>query len=241
MKRALVLLLGLICWRVVACRASRAAESSQTPGSLTNVQMFQATGVIREIRPERKSLVIQHDTISNYMEAMTMPFKVKGTNQLAGLHRGDKISFRLLVNDNESWIDNITKASVITKTAAPVPLSPRDRAGERGKGAPERQQSSLSATNRSTSASHPLMSYHFTNEFGQPVTLASFQGQALGITFFFTRCPIPEYCPRLSRNFEEASQKLLTMPNAPTNWHFLSVSIDPQMDTPTVLRTYAHR
>ena len=85
------------------------------------------------------------------------------------------------------------------------------------------------------------MNTQFTNELGQPVTLSGFHGQALGITFFFTRCPIPEYCPRLSRNFAEASQKLAAMPNAPTNWHFLSISIDPQMDTPSVLQAYARR
>src|SRR6185369_2028123 len=87
-----------------------------------------------------------------------------------------------------------------------------------------------------TSGKHPLMQYAFTNEFGKPATLESFRGQALAITFFFTRCPIPEYCPRLSRNFEEASSKVAAIPNGPTNWHFLSVSIDPAMDTPTVLR-----
>jgi protein SCO1/2 len=85
------------------------------------------------------------------------------------------------------------------------------------------------------------MTYPFTNEFGNPITLESFRGDALAITFFFTRCPIPEYCPRLSRNFEEASQRLLADPNAPTNWHFLSVSIDPEMDTPAVLRSYGKR
>jgi protein SCO1 len=85
------------------------------------------------------------------------------------------------------------------------------------------------------------MDYPFTNQLGQPVTLRSFRGQAVAITFFFTRCPIPEYCPRLSKNFEEASAKLAAMPNAPTNWHLLSVTIDPQFDTPAALRNYARR
>src|SRR6185503_20252756 len=66
-----------------------------------------------------------------------------------------------------------------------------------------------------------------------------FRGQALAITFFFTRCPIPEYCPRLSRNFEEVSRKLAAMPHAPTNWHLLSISFDPEFDSPEVLKSYA--
>src|SRR6266480_87181 len=74
---------------------------------------------------------------------------------------------------------------------------------------------------------HHLLTYKFTNELAQSVSLSDFRGQALGITFFFTRCPIPNFCPRLSRNFQEASRKLLATPNAPTNWHFLSFSFDP--------------
>lgn len=85
------------------------------------------------------------------------------------------------------------------------------------------------------------MTYAFTNQFGNTVTLADFRGQALAITFFFTRCPIPDYCPRLSRNFEEASAKLASMSDAPTNWHFISVTIDPKFDTPAVLAGYAKR
>src|SRR6185369_14962603 len=63
-------------------------------------------------------------------------------------------------------------------------------------------------------------------------------GQAIALTFFFTRCPIPEFCPRLSRNFEEVQRKLGAMQNAPTNWHLLSVTFDPAHDTPAVLKAY---
>ncbi|HMJ66239.1 MAG TPA: SCO family protein, partial [Candidatus Binatia bacterium] len=96
-------------------------------------------------------------------------------------------------------------------------------------------------TSVQSSGRHPLMTYAFTNQFGNTVTLADFRGQALAITFFFTRCPIPDYCPRLSRNFEEASAKLASMSDAPTNWHFISVTIDPKFDTPAVLAGYAKR
>jgi protein SCO1/2 len=83
------------------------------------------------------------------------------------------------------------------------------------------------------------MTCHFTNELGQAVSLGDFHGQALALTFFFTRCPIPDFCPRLSRNFAAASQKLAELPNAPTNWHFLSISFDPAFDTAPRLRAYA--
>jgi protein SCO1/2 len=83
------------------------------------------------------------------------------------------------------------------------------------------------------------LDYQFTNELGQAVSISQFRGQALAITFFFTRCPIPDFCPRLSKNFQEASRKLRSMTNAPVNWHFLSVTFDPEFDTPAVLKSYA--
>ena len=103
-------------------------------------------------------------------------------------------------------------------------------------------QSQQPASPQNPRLRHPLLSCNFTNELGQPVRLSDFDGQALAITFFFTRCPIPDYCPRLSKNFQEASKKLSqAAPPGPTNWHFLSVTFDPQFDAPPVLKAYAQR
>jgi protein SCO1/2 len=88
---------------------------------------------------------------------------------------------------------------------------------------------------------NPLLDYKFTNELGQAVSLSDFPGQALAITFFFTRCPMPDFCPRLSKNFQEASRKLTASDEAFTNWHFLSITFDPVFDTPSVLKAYAER
>src|SRR6266850_2578135 len=100
MKRALIMLLGLLCWRIVACRSGRATEDSHP----TTNASFQVTGVLKEIKPDGKTALIQHDAISNYMAAMTMPFPIKDTNEWFGLKPGDPISFRLSVTDDESWI-----------------------------------------------------------------------------------------------------------------------------------------
>jgi protein SCO1/2 len=191
----------------------------------TGTKTFAVRGVVEELKPDGKTAIIKHETIPNYMDAMTMQFRAKDTNELSAVRPGDEISFRLLVTGDESWIDRVTKTGR-TKTVASFPLP-------RGEGQGEGQTS----TNRP----HPLMDYSFTNQLGLAVTLSSFRGQALAITFFFTRCPIPEYCPRLTKNFEEASAKLTARPNAPTNWHLLSVTIDPKFDTPAALRNYAKR
>src|ERR1044071_1093230 len=84
-----------------------------------------------------------------------------------------------------------------------------------------------------------LPEYHFTNQLGQPFSTAQFKGRALAITFLFTRCPFPTFCPRMVNQFAEAQQKLLAMSPEPANWHLLTISFDPEFDTPPVLKTYA--
>ncbi len=229
--------IAMLVFVAAACRPQAKDSGAQANGTVTNLRQFVAQGIVRELKPADQTVVIEHQAISNYMAAMTMPFKVKQPKELAELQRGDEISFRLLVSSEESWIDRIKRIGERTLTPDPsligVPLSHpmgegsgvRVRGWERGTG-PSR---------------HPLLDYKFTNELGQAVSLSQFSGQALAITFFFTRCPIPEFCPRLSKNFEEAAQKLSVMPDAPTNWHFLSVSFDSEFDTPAVLRAYAER
>src|ERR1043166_6832 len=133
---------------------------------------FLAHGTIEQIQPESRRLIIQHDAISNYMDAMTMPFKVKDVAEMNGLEKGDVVSFRLQVNSSESWIDQIQKVGT---SGEQIPVGAQIT-------------SSVNASNQpSDKKRHPLMDYKFTNELGQAVSIADFRGQALAITFFFTR------------------------------------------------------
>ena len=186
----------------------------------TNVRTFTAKGVVEALKTDGKTVVIRHTAISNYMDAMTMPFKVKEPEELAGFHRGDEITFQLHVTETESWVDGVTKIGT-------VPL-----------GENKNPTNSQPAQIQVAPPKHPLLDYKFTNELGQAVSLNDFRGQALAITFFFTRCPLPDYCPRLSKNFQEASQKLKSMTKAPGNWHFISITFDPEFDSPARLKAY---
>jgi protein SCO1/2 len=207
-------LLGLL---ILCGIKSQQVLLAQTAAGIT-ARTFMARGVILEIKPDKTQVVIRHEAIADYMDAMTMPFPVKNPGDLDGLQRGDQVEFQLHVAETESWVDHFVKVGKVSlgndKTSkAPVQPSP----------APSDKS---------------LLDYKFTNELGQAVSFNDFRGQALAITFFYTRCPLPDFCPRLSRNFEEASQKLEAMPNAPANWHFISVSFDPAFDTPEMLRHY---
>ena len=222
MKTPVLLSMAAVSVVLVSCGASAAESGALQARQETNVQTFTATGAVREVKADGRTVVVKHEAIPNYMDAMTMPFKVKEAGELAGLQPGDKIRFRLKVTDTESWIEQISRTGTTSAEECKPAGSP-------------------SVSVRTSKPRHPLLDYPFTNELGQVVRLGDFRGQALAITFFFTRCPIPDYCPRLSRNFEEASQKLMAMPGGPTNWHLLSVTFDPDTDTPSVLRAYGER
>ena len=212
----------LSSWLISTC-VNSAAESltSSNPGE-ANLRSFAARGVVKQLKADDGTILLNHEAISNYMDAMTMPFKVKEPKELTDLRPGDQVSFRLSVTDTESWIDQVAKITASTPRSAPLdPLE--ERVEERMLPIPTH---------------HPLLDYKFTNELGQQVSLSDFRGQALAITFFFTRCPIPDYCPRLSKNFQEASTRLGLITAGPTNWHFLSVSFDTQFDSPRVLKAY---
>jgi protein SCO1/2 len=217
-------LTGLTC--LLLSGGASAAETARPTTSSTNLQTFEVKGVVLSLDYTNSTVTVRHEAVSNYMPAMTMPFHVKVAKELDGLKPQDVVMFRLLVTDDESWVDRIKKVG----TAPSVAQEPD-------------KHTVAAATNSASVAHsrHPLLDYKFTNELGQAVSLNDFRGQALGLTFFFTRCPVPDYCPRLSKNFSEASHQLSSMPNAPTNWHFISVSFDPTFDTPEVLKAYAER
>jgi len=208
-------------WLISTCVGTAAEPLSSAELSKSGEQTFAARGVIKELMPEGRSVLISHEAITNFMDSMTMPFKVREPKEFTDLRAGDRIAFLLHVTQTESWIGQIAR----------IGTAPLDEA---------RQEIKSTATEMPrVRATHPLLTFKFTNELGHAVSLSDFRGQALAITFFFTRCPIPDYCPRLSKNFEEASRKLSSMTGYPTNWHFLSVSFDTQFDTPRVLKAYA--
>jgi protein SCO1/2 len=189
------------------------------------MQVFTVKGVIKELEPDGKTAIIRHEAIPGYMQAMTMPFEVRDTNLLRGLKAGDAISFELAVTPTEGWIQAVTKldsaAPELAAQAAPPPVLHASRALE-----------PLDEGDR-------LPDYHFTNELGEAVRLSQFKGQVLAFTFFFTSCPFPDYCPRMTSNFKQAEIELEAMTNAPVHWHLLSISFDPAHDTPSRLAAYA--
>jgi protein SCO1 len=188
-------------------------------------QSYQVRGLVREIAADRRTALIRHETIPGYMPAMTMELNVRNTNELAGIVAGDSILFRLQVNDETHWIDQIHKVAGATN-AVTLPATP-----------PESSHFIVGDVELKPGDAMPEA--EFLDEHGRTIRFSQFRGQALAFTFFFTRCPLPDFCPLMNKNFSAARRLLLADTNAPTNWSLLCISFDAEFDRPTVLAGFA--
>ena len=188
------------------------------PATAATKQSYAVRGVIQQIPPDHRHVTIKHEKITGYMAAMTMDFSVRDTNALAGFAPGDEISFKLVVTEADDWIENLKRLGKVGGVSGP----PGWRTVE-----PE------------LGAGDTLPDYEFTSETDQTVKFSNFRGRAVAFTFFFTSCPLPEYCPRMNRNFAETRKILLADSAAPTNWQLLSISFDSAFDQPLMLANYA--
>lgn len=184
----------------------------------TNITAYLVKGVLRDIRAGGSKALIAHEDIPGYMEAMTMEFDVKDTNELRGLLPGDQISFRMLVTDTDGWIDQVKRSG--TSAAPTSAVAPATNAFDE------------------IEVGSPVPDCVLTNQLGQIIHLSDFKGRAVAFTFIFTRCPFPTFCPRMSNNFAEAQRPLLE-DTTKTNWHLISISFDPEYDMPARLAAYA--
>jgi len=194
-----------------------AASSAADPGA----HSYSAHGTVRQISFDRRAATVQHEAIPGYMGAMTMDFPVKDTNELDGISPNDEITFTLVVTTNADWIEGVRFIShhvteitnnVFVFHAASDELKPGDA----------------------------LPDGELTAEDGGKIHFSDFRGRAVAFTFFYTSCPLPDYCPKMNRNFAEARKILMADANAPGNWELLSVSFDTTIDQPPVLSGYAN-
>ena len=224
-----------VCWilllaaAMVACDKKPAlppASVAPTVSSVATQQVFQVRGVIVGLTAGSKTVRIRHEEIPDYMPAMTMPFDVRNTNELAGLAAGDTVTFQMNVTETDGWIERIQKQTAVATNANILPPN-----------APMRIVREV----KPLSVGDLLPEYQFTNQLGRAVSLSALRGNALAITFVFTRCPFPTFCPLMSNNFKAVHELLEKIPHSPTNWHLLEITIDPEFDTPERLNAYAGR
>lgn len=208
----------------VLCLALASFGCSRAEKSGADAHHYEVRGIIRAFSPGRETIEIEHEDIPGFMPSMTMPFEVRDGKELTGLTIGDAIVFRLNVQQRDSWIDRVRK---IDRGQLHLPTP-----------APATPPPSASGASARLHEGDPMPEFKLTDQDGKPVTLETFRGRPFVLTFVFTRCPIPNFCPRMSQNFAELQKTIQGAQGGVAGTRLLSISFDPEHDTPAVLKQY---
>ena len=184
------------------------------PRRSANEKRYDLKGKVVAVNKSERTATIAHEDIKGYMPAMTMPFKIKNDADLEMLKPGDQVTGALVVDDVESWVEitAIVEGPVTDLQTVDVPGEPRP-----GTDVPD---------------------FGLVNQDGKRIHLAQYRGQALALTFIYTRCPMPDQCTLMSNNFAAIDQELQKQPDIYAKTHLLTISFDPEYDSPKVLRSY---
>ncbi len=207
-------------WMAVCLLATGCKQSTEKLQAGT--ETYSVKGTIVAVDGEHGEITLQHEAIPGFMGAMTMPYKLLYGNSTSELHRGDVIRARLLV---DKLPDGGYRNARLDELAVLGQAKPNFK-----------PQSNYHVPTEGDL----LPDFHLTNQDGRPVSISTFHGKALLITFIYTRCPMDDFCPKMSRNFNAIDQALQRDPAVYGQTRLLSLSFDPAFDTPQVLRAYGH-
>jgi len=180
-------------------------------------------GQVLSVNANHTEANIKHEDIKGFMPAMTMPYHVREAREFAELEPGDLITSTLVVESNDAFLKNVKKVG-----AAPLEKAPEDAVRTASPGV------------ELLKPGEAVPNARFVDQDGRARDLASFRGSTLVVTFIYTRCPMPDFCPLMDRQFA-AMQTAITSDPALTNVRLASVSFDPITDTPAVLKGHAKR
>jgi protein SCO1/2 len=171
------------------------------------------------VNPNQQTILLNHEAIPGLMEAMAMEYKVADPAVMTEVHTGDRITATMLADDSPDGPVHLRLTNVVVIQQAKPDYTPQ-------------------VQYHVPSAGDELPDLAMRNQSDKVIHLGQFKGKVLLITFVYTRCPLADYCPRMSRNFAQIDQDLARDPKLYAKTHLLSVSFDPAYDTPKVLRSY---
>jgi protein SCO1 len=200
------------------CLALAVSACSKAPDQ----RSFTLQGQIQSLDPARKIVVVKHEEIKGFMPAMTMPYEVQEVKALDGLAAGDLINATLVVVSNGAYLTNIKKVG-----QAPLEKPPAE--------APDPPASSGFELLRPGDA---VPDGAFVDQDGKKRRFSAFKGSRVVLTFIYTRCPLPTFCPLMDRHFVTIQKTLKDDPSLKAV-HLVTVSFDPATDTPPVLKQHA--
>ncbi len=217
MKRYAILIVCLavllVTVYILGCRRGQQAATSPASSGAT-IKTYKLRGKVISTDAAKSEVTLDHEAIPGFMSAMTMPYKLKDPTVLSELHPGDTVTADILVTDQDVLLDHIVIVGQAKPDYKPAIFYHVPKPGD------------------------AVPDFKLLNQSNQHIHLAQYQGQALLITFIYTRCPLADFCPRMSQNFAKIDKALAADGPLYAKTHLLSVSFDPDYDTPQVLRSY---
>jgi protein SCO1/2 len=188
-----------------------------------------AFGVVLQIDRAHRTLRVSCREIPGYMDAMTMDFPVRNGKDFDGLQPGTLIDFTLIVEKGSTYAAAIRIHQF--QSTDPEPMAARQLNLLEGLVGPE------SEARKKLDIGQRVPDFSLIDQRGQSVSLSSFTGKVVGITFMYTHCPLPNYCFRLSNNFGTVRKRFPD--HLGRDLILLNITFDPVHDQPEVLAEYA--
>jgi protein SCO1 len=199
---------------VIACLLF-AGCGAGAPAPQVQERRYHLRGTVVSIDRAQQHIVVDAEEIPGFMGAMAMPYPVADVRTLDLVAPGDQITADVVVSDAGAKLDNVVVVKKADATKSPTGGNLQQK--------------------RPTDA---VPDFTLVNQDGKQIHLGQYRGQALLLTFIYTRCPLPDYCPLMSHNFAEIEKALAKKPAVYAKTHLLSISFDSDYDTPEVLRNY---
>ena len=215
-KLIVVILIGIAV--ISGCRRQQ-NEGEETAAS-SSAKVYKLRGKVVSTNASTGEVTLNHEAIPGFMDAMTMPYKLKDPSILSELHAGDVITADVLVSQ-------ALDASVLLDHIVVV-----------AEGKPDHRPAVIYHVPAKGDA---VPDFKLRNQDGRVIHLNEFRGKDLLITFIYTRCPLPNFCPLVTRNFAAIDRQLTADPKMRGQAHLLCVSFDPEHDTPERLKAYGEQ
>ena len=210
MRKVIVLLFLTLVFS--ACK-----NSTNAPAAASNAKRYPLKGKVTSVDRTAKKATIDHEAVEDYMAAMTMEFPIHADWVWNDLVPGSEIRAELVVDNTTKegyWLENI---GIIAAPVAGNTVPANDNNAQVGQLAPD---------------------FSLTNQDGKRISLKDFRGRALAITFIYARCPLPDFCIRMSTHFSDLANRIKDDPKLKDKIRLLTISFDPEHDTPEKLRSY---
>ena len=197
---------------IIAVTAALAAGCSQA-------RQYELRGQVLAVDRTRREMTIRHEDIRGFMPGMTMPFRVRDARLLDERVAGDLITATLVVDGGDAYLADVKRTghSAVIDPPAAFPRMDLLAPGEL------------------------VPDLRMTDEAASPRTLADWRGRVVAVTFMYTRCPVPDFCPRMDQHFATVQRAVAADQALRDRVRLLSVSLDPEFDTPELLAAHARR